>query len=212
MLFEHDVHCCIVCAIVQVFGQDSWVRLQLYADNRKWVSIDPDQLLRVARITTGYNRLLWHQPTPTKSVIMSTSLVVFKDMLDWFIFDDGVLWSVKLYVRDLGGDLDTTFRAWDVTLAASAPGVLRDVWMVAPLPPSYRGKSSVLRTKFNSAALHGIEASILSQSTCLRFRAVWCRWRSLFWGVWNGVVLGKGQREKVPCRFCGGLDGDFTIL
>ena len=27
-------------------------------------------------------------------------------------------------------------------------------------------------------------------------------------GVWNGFLLGKVQGENVPCRFCGGVDGD----
>ena len=31
-------------------------------------------------------------------------------------------------------------------------------------------------------------------------------------GVWNGFLLGKVRREDVPCRFCGGPDGDGHLL
>ena len=27
-------------------------------------------------------------------------------------------------------------------------------------------------------------------------------------GVWNGFLLGKVRSEAMPCRFCGGADGD----
>ena len=27
-------------------------------------------------------------------------------------------------------------------------------------------------------------------------------------GAWNGFLLGKTKEEDVPCRFCGGVDGD----
>ena len=31
-------------------------------------------------------------------------------------------------------------------------------------------------------------------------------------GVWNGFLLGKMRRENVPCRFCGGPDGDGHLF
>ena len=31
-------------------------------------------------------------------------------------------------------------------------------------------------------------------------------------GVWNGFRLGKVQGENVPCRFCGGSDGDGLLF
>ena len=31
-------------------------------------------------------------------------------------------------------------------------------------------------------------------------------------GVWNGFLLGKVQGENVPCRFCGGPDGDGHLF
>ena len=57
------------------------VEPQLYADNRKCVSRDPDLLLDAARFTTGYVRLVGQEPAPSKCVLLSTSLVVRKDIL-----------------------------------------------------------------------------------------------------------------------------------
>ena len=31
-------------------------------------------------------------------------------------------------------------------------------------------------------------------------------------GAWNGFLLGKAKEEEVPCRFCGGVDGDGHLL
>ena len=31
-------------------------------------------------------------------------------------------------------------------------------------------------------------------------------------GVWNGFLLGNMRRENVPCRFCGGPDGDGHLF
>ena len=30
--------------------------------------------------------------------------------------------------------------------------------------------------------------------------------------VWNGFLLGKAKKEDVPCRFCGGRDGDGHLV
>ena len=53
-----------------------------------------------------------------KCILMSTSVAVRRGMKDWVISDQGERWTVKLDVRDLGGHLDTTKRAWGCTLAA----------------------------------------------------------------------------------------------
>ena len=47
------------------------VRPQLYADNLKCVSQDPDLLLSAARFTTGYVRLVGQEPAPSKCVLLS---------------------------------------------------------------------------------------------------------------------------------------------
>ena len=31
-------------------------------------------------------------------------------------------------------------------------------------------------------------------------------------GVWNGFLLGHAKKEDVPCRFCGGRDGDGHLF
>ena len=85
------------------------VQPQLYADNFKCVSRNPDLLLRAARFTTGYVRLVGQEPAPSKCVLLSTSRVVRKDMKGWLLSQEGDQWSVKFDVRDLGGHLDTTF-------------------------------------------------------------------------------------------------------
>ena len=54
------------------------VETQLYADNLKCVSGDPGLLLRAARFTTGYVRLVGQE-----LLLKSTSRVVRKDMKDW---------------------------------------------------------------------------------------------------------------------------------
>ena len=94
------------------------VEPQLYADNLKCVSRDPDFLLRAAGFTTGYVRLVGQERAPSKCVLMSTSRIVRSDMRGWIVTDEGDKWSVKLDVRDLGGHLGTTFREWYATLAA----------------------------------------------------------------------------------------------
>ena len=86
------------------------VEPQLYADNLKCISGDPDLLLSAAWFTTGYVRLVGQEPAPSKCVLVSTSRVVRRDMKDWVLSQEGDKWSVKFDVRDLGGHLDTTFR------------------------------------------------------------------------------------------------------
>ena len=112
---------------------------QLYADNLKCVSSKPEQLLRAARFTSAYVRLVGQECAPSKCVLMSTSAAVRRDMRDWVIFDQDERWTVKLDVRDLGGHLDTTYRAWGCTLAARVLAVLRVVWLVSALPLCYHG-------------------------------------------------------------------------
>ena len=72
--------------------------------------------------------------------------------------------------RDLGGHLDTTYRAWGRTLVARVLAVLRVVWLVSALPLDYRSKLRILRAMYIPAALHGVEASNLSQSNFLKLR------------------------------------------
>ena len=165
---------------------------QLYADNLKCVSTRPEQLLRAAQFTSAYVRLVGQEPASSKCILMSTSAAVRREMRAWVISDKGEHWSVKLDVRDLGGHLDTTYRAWGRTLVARVLAVLKVVWLVSALPLDYRGKLRILRTMKIPAALHGIEASLLSQSNLLKLRAAFVRacWSSKLTLAHTGTVLG----------------------
>ena len=125
---------------------------QLYADNLKCVSSDLDQLLRASRFTAAYVRLVGQEPAPSKCVLMSTSAAVRRDLKDLVICAGNERWTARLDVRDLGGHLDTTYRAWGCTLAARVCSVLRVVWLVSALPLGYLGKLRILRTMFIPAA------------------------------------------------------------
>ena len=69
------------------------VQAQLHADNLKCVSREPDLLLRAARFTTGYVRLVGQEPAPSKCVLLSTSKEVRKDMKEWVLSQEGYKWS-----------------------------------------------------------------------------------------------------------------------
>ena len=110
-------------------------------------------------------------------------------MKTWLVSEGGERWSVKLDVRDLGGHLDSTYRVWGRTLAARVVAVLGAVWIVSALPLDYRGKFRILRTMYIPAALHGVEASLLS---VLKLRAAFVRacWSSKLTLAHSGTVLG----------------------
>ena len=133
--FEHDVYCCLVSA-----AQEG-VEPQLHADNLKCVSRDPVVLLRAAKFTTGYVRLVGREPAPSKCVLMSTSRTVRNDMRGWVVTDEGDKSSVELDVRDLGGHLETTFRGWSATLASRVRLVIARSVLIFVLPLNFLGGS-----------------------------------------------------------------------
>ena len=61
----------------------------MYADNLKGVARDPAFLLRAARFTTGYVRLVGQEPAPSKCVLLSTSRTVRMEMKDWVLSEEG---------------------------------------------------------------------------------------------------------------------------
>ena len=79
-------------------GAQEGIQPQFYADNLKCVSRDLGVLLRAARFTTGYVRLVGQEPALSKCVLMSTSRAVRSDMRGWIVADEGDRWSVKLDV------------------------------------------------------------------------------------------------------------------
>ena len=151
------------------------VQPQLYADNLKCVSHDPDSLLAAARFTTGYVRLVGQEPAPSKCVLLSTSREVRHSMRDWLLSQEGDQWSVKFDVRDLGGHLDTTFRGWSSTLAARVRLVLSRLILIFALPLDFHGRIRVVRSMYIPAALHGIEASLLASDSLRKLRSAICR-------------------------------------
>ena len=151
------------------------VRPQLYADNLKCLSGNPDLLLHAARFTTGYVRLVGQEPAPSKCVLLSTSREVRKDMKDWVLSLEGDQWSVRFDVRDLGGHLDTTFRGWSSTLAARVRLVISRLVLVFVLPLDFHGRVRVVRSMYLPAALHGIEASLLASGSLRNLRSAVCR-------------------------------------
>ena len=163
-------------------GSHFCVQPQLYADNLKCVSRDPEVLLGAARFTTGYVRLVGQEPVPGKCVLMSTSRTVRGHMRGWVVSDEGHRWSVGLHVRDLGGHLDTTFHGWSSTLASRVRLVISWLVLVSALPLDFHGRLRVLLSMFIPGALHGVEASFLAGTILRKLRAAffgvaWSRWQ-----------------------------------
>ena len=113
---------------------------QMYADKLKCVSGDLALLLRAARFTTGYVRLVGQEPAPGKCVLLSTSRAVRKDMRDWVLSREGDRWTVKFDVSHLGGHLDTTFRGWSSTPAAGVRLVISRLMLMFALPLDFHGR------------------------------------------------------------------------
>ena len=65
------------------------IQPQLYADNLKCLSRNPDLLLSAARFTTRYVRLVGQESAPSKCVLLSTSREVRKHTKDWVLSLDG---------------------------------------------------------------------------------------------------------------------------
>ena len=119
------------------------------------------------------------------------------------IVSGGDKWSVKLDVRDLVGELDTTFRGWSAAVAARVRLAISRLLLVAVHPLDFHDSLRVVRTVFIPRALRGIEASLLAQNSLLKVRAavlnaVWTRRQplanagavlSLLDGL-QGVILG----------------------
>ena len=120
-------------------------------------------LLRAARFTTGYDRLVGQEPAPSKCVLLSTSKAVQAEMRGWVLSDEGHKWTVKLDVQDLGGHLDTTLRRWSSTLSLRVRLVISRLDLVFALPLDFYGRIRVVRAMFLPCALHGVEASYLSK-------------------------------------------------
>ena len=165
------------------------VEPQLYADNLKCVIGDPDSLLRAARLTNGYVRLVGQEPAPSKCDLFSTSRTVRREIKDRVVSQEGDKWSVKFDVRDLGGHLDTTFRGWSATLAAGVRLVIAGLVLIFDLPMDFNGRIRVVRSMYLPAALSWIEASSLTSDSLRKLRSSIHRGYGLVVSLWQVLVL-----------------------
>ena len=164
---------------------------QLYADNLKCISSSPGALLSTARFTNLFSSLVGQEAAPRKCVLLSPSRKVRTDMASWLVTDSGDTWTVKLDVRDLGGHLDLAFRGRATTLCRRIDGVVCRAPVVHALPLDFGGRLRVLRTMFIPAALHGAEASCVSDLSLCRLRSAFVRraWSGRLTLANPGVVL-----------------------
>ena len=88
---------------------------------------------------------------------------------------EGDKWSVRVYVRDLGRHLDTTFRGWSSTSAARVRLVIFRLVLIFALPLDFHGRVRVVRSMYLPAALHWIESSLLASESLRRLRSSMCR-------------------------------------
>ena len=117
-----------------------------------------------------YICLVGQEAAPKKCVFLSTSKKVRNDMKYWAVSDTGYKWSVRLDVRDLGGHLDSTLRARETTLGYRISAAVPRVHSVTVLPLDFCGRLRILRTMHLPAALHGVQASLVSISGLRRLR------------------------------------------
>ena len=149
------------------------VQPQLYADNLKCISRDPELLLHAARFTTQYVRLVGQEPAPSKCVPFSTSREVRKDMRDWVRRVTSGLLSLMFVILVVTWILP--FVVGTSTLAGRVRVVIARLVLVFALPLDFHGRVRVVRSMFIPAALHGIEASLLASDSFRRLRSAVCR-------------------------------------
>ena len=153
---------------------------QLYADNLKCVRSRPERLLRAAQFTSAYVRLVGQEPAPSKCVLMSTSAAVRRvnaGLLSWmFEILEGILTPL------IGPGVAPLLLGFLLFLGLSGWSPLYHLVIVL----------RILCTMYVPAALHGVEASHLSQSGLFKLRAAFVRacWSSKLTLAHTGTVLG----------------------
>ena len=113
---------------------------QLHADNLKCSAERPGALFDAAGFTAWYVRAVGQDVFPGKCALFGTSKSVRKAMKLWDISGDGKCWKVQLDIRDLGGHLDFTFRAWAGTLSKTVGEATVGVAAVGALPLGFSGQ------------------------------------------------------------------------
>ena len=79
---------------------------------------------------------------------------------------------------------------------------------------AWRGKVAAELCAFGRAPCWILLVRISSSIPLMSVRGIrrFCVVSCMVGGVWNGFLLGKVRGEAVPCRFCGGLDGDGHLF
>ena len=70
--------------------------------------------------------------------------------------------------------MDTTFRGWSSTLAARVRLVISRFVLIFALPLDFHGRIRIVRSMFITAAIHGIEASLLASDSLRKLRSAVC--------------------------------------
>ena len=130
-MFFFIVVLCVPCC--KRFEAIPLVSPQLCADNSKCSSVSPLVLFGAAEFTVPYAGAVGQDVSPGKCVLLSTCKSVRESMVS----GDGRPWSVELDVRDLGGHLDFTGRAWAGTLCRRVKGATHGVAAVGALPMGF---------------------------------------------------------------------------
>ena len=156
-------------------------------------------LLRAARFTIGYVRLVGQETAPSKCVLLCISKAVRAEMRGWVLSDEGHKWIVRLDVRDLGGHLDTILRGWSSTLSIRVRLAISRLDLIFALLLDFYRRVRVVRAMFLPCALRGVEASYLSRGSffevacscyacCLVSEAAaclfWCCTWLFGWATW----------------------------
>ena len=160
------------------------VQPQLYADNLKCVSRDPELLLGAARFTTGYVRLVGQEPAPSECVLMNTSRAVISRLV--------LVFALPL---DFHGRLR-------VLCSMFIPGALHGV------EASLLAGTSLRKLR---AAFFGVAWSRRQPFASIGAVTLTMFGRDIK-RVWNGFLLGQVRGQDVPCRFCRGRDHDGHLF
>ena len=100
----------------------------------------------------------------------------------WDVSKDGQPWKVELDVRDLGGHLDFTRRAWAGTLSKRVKDATHGVVAIGALPLGFQVKLGLVRGEYLPAGLLAVEASYVSACSLSSFRAAIVR------SVWSSKM------------------------
>ena len=146
-----------------------------YCDNLKCTFYNVDSVLGASQYTVSYVRALGQEASPSKCVLLSTSKAARRRMTAWRIRNEGYLWAVTLDIRDFGGHLDVTLRAFAGTLTNRVKIATTQVQAVGALPLGFQRMLGLLRSKDLPGGVHGCEGPVVSVTTLFSPRVVWSK-------------------------------------